>query len=125
MVRDLESLIEYLYLKATRSDLLERDFIVNPTSSDNIFGKVCIINKVYDVPDLRTASFVIDRRKDLYKTGRNPYIRGVDIYQDDVFVMPIKNIFYFGKVPESLLNYGECYKYLNNQLTDSIKALPI
>lgn len=125
MVRDLESLIEYLYLKSVRSDLLEKNPLVNPTHRDKVLGRVCIINKSYEVPDLRTASAVIDRRIQGYDLVKNPYIRGVDICQEDIFVMPIKKIFYFGRIPEYLLNYGECYQYLNNQLSSYTKSLPM
>lgn len=124
MVRNLESLIEYLYLKSIRSDLLNKNILVNPTDRDNVFGKICIINKSYNLPDLTLASEVIDRRVTPYDFKKNPYIRSVEIYQDDVFVMPIKNIFYFGKIPNDLLSQGECYRYLNSQLQDSLKTLP-
>lgn len=120
MVRDIESLIEYLYLKSINSDLLEGDnILVNPTKDDQVFNKICIINKSYDVPDLSLSNQVINRFIDKYDNVKNEYIKYINVAQDDIFVFPKDGVYYFGIIPNYYLTQGPCYEYLNSQLTNS------
>lgn len=120
MVRDLESLIEYLYLRSIDSELLDSKVIVNPRKSDKVLGKVVIINKIYEHPNLAFADQVIrrDLDEDAYLPNKNPFIAGINIgILNSVFVFPVNNVFYFGDIPSEFLQHP-CYQYLFDQLTD-------
>lgn len=126
MVRDLESLIEYLYLKFTDEDLLKEDLIVNPTYSDQVIGKTCIINNYYQLPDLRLADSVINRLESGYESARNPFIRGLRDEVDGLFVFPRNFIFYFSRVPGDWIYPNNCFNYLDSQIKlTSLVELPM
>jgi hypothetical protein len=120
MVRDLESLIEYLYLRFTNDPILDSKVVVNPTPSDFIVDRICIINKSYSVPDLQLAKLIIDRSEENYWYNRevNPYIVGVpELFSEEIQVLPIKDIFYFSQVPQILSFIKHpCFNYLDEQI---------
>lgn len=115
MVRDIESLIEFLYLKSINSPLNFDRILVNPKLGDSLVGKICIINTIYGLPDLELADGVINRFQDPYINSPNPYIRFTNILSDDLHVHTENNLFYFGLVPESLITEGNCFDYIEKQ----------
>lgn len=69
LVRDIYSLIEYIYLKTHNPELLNNPIIVNPTESDITFGSVVIINN--DSIDKCSCKYLINRRIDKYDYSLN------------------------------------------------------
>lgn len=118
MVRDIESLIEFLYLKSINSNLAEdENVIVNPTESDSVISRTCIINKSYAVPDLSYANKVIDRNVQEYNYTNNPLIESIAIEDAELFIVAIRNKVYFGHIPDTLNISGPCMNYLKYQLS--------
>ena len=127
MIRDIKSLIEYLYLKFKGEDKQIRSVIVNPTKDDDVFGRICIINDYYDVPNLSLSSKVINRLQDSpYELSEesNPYIRGIDIEEANrILVYPKDNIYYFSKIiPDHLIKDRNCFFYLKEQISSKTIA---
>lgn len=127
MIRDIKSLIEYLYLKFKSDDIQFRSVIVNPTEDDDVFGRICIINDYYDVPDLSLSSQIINRLQESpYEEmeSSNPYIRGINIEEANrLFVYLKDNIYYFSSViPDHLVKDKNCFSYLKDQILSKTTA---
>ena len=127
MIRDIESLIEYLYLKVSNPGLLWEKWIVNPTECDKCSGHIVIINKLYDLPIISDCSQLISRIPGLgfnvipydYELD-NEFIKILPMISDRLEVFKNEELYYFSEVPKSLIKPGNCYSYLDCKLSNKL-----
>lgn len=126
MIRDIESLIEYLYLRVANPGLLWEKIIVNPIDTDNCNGHTVIINKLYDLPIVTGADQIISRIPELgfnvipYDVSiDNKFISKLPLVSDRLEVFKDEDVFYFSDIPNHLISDENCYWYLNSKLSQS------
>lgn len=122
MVRDIESLIEKIYLKFRSPFLDTSNIIVNPKLTDNIKGKYVIINFITENlrKDFEDAIEVVSRipYEDLpiepYLLIDNSLVETLGL--PDLVVRQVNGVYYFGAIPSKLIKEGNCYDYISSIL---------